>query len=88
MELFHISLQLIDQLLLIGFGGTDMPVTGHVLGLPKIMHLHPMGDYRCPYLIEIFYRMIDPPQVLQDDPGDPVKVKRAWCWINSSSVPA
>ena len=74
MELFHISLQLIDQLLLIGFGGTDMPVTGQVLGLPKIMHLHPMGDHRCPYLIQVLDRVVDPAHVLQDDLGDAVKM--------------
>ena len=33
MELFHIGLQLIDEVLLISFRGTDMPVTGQVLGV-------------------------------------------------------
>jgi hypothetical protein len=79
-EFFNVGLQFIDELLLIYFGGTDVPVTGQVLDLPKIMHLHPMGDHRCPYLIEIFYRMIDLSQVLQDDPRDPVNVKR--CAVN------
>jgi len=32
-ELFHIGLQLIDEVLLISFRGTDMPVTGQVLGV-------------------------------------------------------
>jgi hypothetical protein len=66
MELFHIGLQFIEQLLLVLLGRADVPVTGQVLCLPQVVYLHPMGNDRCPDLIEVFYRMIDLPQVLQD----------------------
>ena len=66
MELFHIGLQLIEQLLLILLRRADVPVTGQVLGLPQVIQLYPMGDHRCPYLIQVLDRVVDPPHVLQD----------------------
>jgi hypothetical protein len=51
MELFHIGLQLIEQLFLAFLFRADVVVTGHVLRLPKLVCLHRMGNDRCPYRI-------------------------------------
>ena len=74
MELFHIGLQLIEQLLFILLRRADVSVTGHVLRLSQIIQLYPMGDHRCPYLIHVLDRVVDPAHVLQDDLGDAVKM--------------
>ncbi len=74
MELFHIGLQLVQQLLLVGLRRADVTVTGHVLCLPQVVPLHPMGDHRRPQLIQVLDRVVDPAHVLQDDLGDAVKM--------------
>jgi hypothetical protein len=50
-ELFHIGLQLIEQLLFIILCRADVPVTGQALRLPQVVDLHPMGNDRSRMLL-------------------------------------
>jgi len=62
-ELFHIILQLVQQLLLVIFRRADIPVTSQILGFSQVVHLYPMSDHRPPDLIQVLHRTVDPAQV-------------------------
>ena len=74
MELLHIVLQLIEYLLLVIFRGTHKTVAGHVLRLAQVVDLYPMGNDRCPDLIEVFDGGVYFPQVYQHHARHAVKM--------------
>ena len=74
MELFDIGLQLVEQLFLLAFRRAYITVTGQVLRLAQAVCLHPMSNHRCPHLIQVLHRLIDPAQLLQDNGCDAAKM--------------